>query len=119
MQTTTDSCERMTSLRISPRVTASVVPPAGSVKIHSVRALRVVAAKVDVGKAPPAPIRDLRAETIHVVVIAVDGDDVGTVDRGAEDLVRLEIVRDEDVARQPEPRGVRRHAVGEIPRRRA
>ena len=37
----------------------------------------------------------------------------------AKHLAELEVVRNEDVALEPEARGVSRHAVREIPRRRA
>ena len=81
---------------------------------HRLRALGVVAPKVDVGEAPAVLVRDLRAQPVHVVVVAFDGDDGRLVDRGAENLVRLEVVRDEDVARQAEPRRMRGDAAGQV-----
>ena len=98
------------------------IPPAkllGDLEPHRLGAFGVVAAQVDVGEAPAVPIRDLRAQPVHVVVVAFDGDDVRAIDRGAENLRRLEIVGNEDVARQAETRGVRGDAAGEIPGGRA
>ena len=43
-------------------------------------------------KPQPYRSRDLRAQPVHVVVVAFDGDDVRPVDRGAEHLGRLEVV---------------------------
>ena len=59
-------------------------------------------------------IRNLRAEPVHVVVVAFDGDDRRLVDRGAEHLVRLEVVWDEDEARQAESGGMRGDAAGQV-----
>ena len=86
----------------------------GDLEAHRLGAFGVVAAQVDVGESPAVAIRDLRAQPVHVVVVAFDGDDVRAIDGGAENLRGLEVVRDEDVALQPETRGVRGDAAGEI-----
>ena len=44
-------------------------------------AFGVVGAQVDVGESPLIPIRDLRAQPVHVVVVATHGDDARLVDR--------------------------------------
>jgi len=75
--------------------------------------------KVDVGEAPSVAIRDLRAEAIHIVVVAVDGDDLRSINRGAENLVWLEVVRDENVTGKAKACRVRRDAVGQVAGRRA
>ena len=62
------------------------------------------------------PVRNLRAQPVHVVVVAFDSDNVRLIDRRAEYLGRLEVIWNEDVTGEPEPRGVCRHAAREIPR---
>ena len=91
----------------------------GDFEAVGLRAFGVVAAQVDVRESPAVLLRNLRAQPVHIVVVALDGDDLRVVDARAENLARLEIVRNEDVALQPEARGVRRHAVGEVAGRRA
>ena len=51
---------------------------------------------------------------VHVVVVALDRNDVAAVDRGGDDLALLEVRRDEHVAAQPGVRGVRGDGVGEV-----
>src|SRR6185503_10033155 len=86
----------------------------GDLERHGLRAFGVVAAQVDVGESPPELVRDLRAQTIDVVVIAAHADDVRTEYCGAEYLSELEIIRNEDVAFKAQARRVRRHAVGQV-----
>src|SRR5262245_4137167 len=83
-------------------------------KSHRLGAFGVEAAQVDVCKPPAVSIRDLRAQPIHIVVVAFDGHDVWPIDGGAENLRWLEIVRDEDVTRQTETRRVRGHASSKV-----
>ncbi len=83
------------------------------------RALRVVRPQVDVHEPPAEPIRHLRAQPVHIVVVAGNRENGRTEDRRPEHLPRLEVVGDEHATLQPETRGVRRHAVGEIAGRRA
>ena len=90
----------------------------GDLEAHRLRAFRVVRAQVDVREAPAETVCNLRAEAIHVVVVAPDADDVRMEDRGAEDLSKLEIVRDEDEAFEAKARRVRRHAVRKVAGRR-
>ena len=91
----------------------------GDLEAVGLRALGVVGAQVDVREAPLVLVRHLRAQPVHVVVVAADGDDARPVDAGAGDLAGFEIVGDEDVAGEPEPRGVRGDAAGEVAGRRA
>ena len=64
-------------------------------------------------------LAELRAEAIDVVVGAADPDHVGPVDPGGEQLLLLEIGRDEDVGIEPGRGGVGGDGVGEIPGGRA
>ena len=91
----------------------------GNFEAVGLRALRVIAAQVDVREAPAVLLGNLRAQPIHIVVVAFDGDDLRVVDAGAEHLAGFEIVRDEDVALQPEACRMGRHAVGQVAGRRA
>jgi hypothetical protein len=68
---------------------------------------------------PQPSICHLRAQPIHVVVVAFDGDDVRPIDSRSKNLRRLEIVRDEHVALKSEARGVRRDTACKIPGGRA
>ena len=79
-------------------------------------AFGVVGAQVDIREAPAVLIRHLRAQPVHIVVVAAHGDDARVVHAGAGHLARLEIVRDEDGARQAQTRGVRGDASGEVAR---
>ena len=91
----------------------------GDLESERLRALGVVRPQVDVHESPAEPIRHLRAQPVHIVVVAGDRENRRTEDRRPEHLARLEVVGDEHAALQPETRGVRRHAVGEVARRRA
>ena len=79
----------------------------GDLESHRLRAFRVVCAQVDVREAPPQAVRDLRAQAIHVVVIAAHADDVRMEDCRAEDLSDLEVVGNEYEALEAEARRVR------------
>ena len=61
----------------------------GDFEAVGLRAFRVVAAQVDVRKPPAVFFRNLRAQPVHIVVVAFDGDDLRVVDAGAENLARL------------------------------
>ena len=58
----------------------------GDLEAVGLRALGVVRAQVDVGEPPAVLVRHLRAQPVHVVVVAADGDDVRPIDAGAGDL---------------------------------
>ena len=95
-------------------------PPAqvlGDLEAHRLGALGVERPQVDVDESPAEPEGDLRAEPVDLVVVPVDGDDLGAVDRRAEDLALLEPVGDEDVGVQPGGGGVGGDAVGQVARR--
>ncbi len=77
---------------------------------------RVVRAQIDVGKPPVVPVRHLRTQPVHIVVVPADREDAGAVDGGAGDLPRLQIVGDEDGAGEAQAGGVRRDAVREVSR---
>ena len=86
---------------------------------HGLGAFRVVGAKVDVDETPAIPIAHLRAQPVHIVVVAGDGEDRRPIDRRTKELARLEIVGDKHTTLDAETRGVRRDAVGEVAGRRA
>ena len=77
-------------------------------------ALGVVRAHVDVHERPVALARQLGAEAVDVVVVAPDLHEVRPVDAGREDLLLLEIGRDEDVGLHAERGAVGGDAVGEV-----
>src|SRR5262245_37707604 len=87
-------------------------------KSHRLRAFGVVRAQVDVHEAPAVAVRHLRAEPVHIVVIAVDGVNRRAEDRRTENLSLLEVVGNEHAAFEAETRRVRRDAVGEVTGRR-
>ena len=69
-------------------------PPAeflGDFEAHRLRAFGVERPQVHVHEAPAVLDGDLGAEAVHLVVGAVDADDLRPVDRGAEDLGPLQI----------------------------
>ena len=68
-------------------------------------------------ESPAVAIRHLRAQPVHIVVGAGDGENRRIEDRRSEELAGLEVVGDEDAAFDAEPRRVRRDAVGEVPGR--
>ena len=78
------------------------------------RSFRVVRAQVDVDEAPAIPVRHLRAEPIHIVVIAGDGENRRIEDRGPEQLAGFEVVRDEHAAVDAEPCGMGGDAVRQV-----
>src|ERR1700761_966711 len=55
------------------------------------RAFGVVGAKIDVYQSPLVASGDLRAEAVHLVVVAVDPYQVRSVDAGVQNLGRLEV----------------------------
>ena len=81
---------------------------------HRLGAFGVVRAQVDVDEAPAIPIRHLRAQAIHIVVVARDGQDRRVEDRGSEQLAGFEIVGNEHAAVDAEAGGVCRHAVRQV-----
>ena len=56
----------------------------------------------------------LGAEPVHVVVGALDGDDVAAVDGGGDDLGHLEVVGDEDDRDHAGARRMGGHGVGQV-----
>jgi hypothetical protein len=89
----------------------------GDLEGQRLGALGVVRAHVDVDERPVALARQLGAQAVDVVVVAVDRDEVRAVDAGREDLLLLEVGRDEDVGLQAERGGVRGDRVGQVARR--
>src|SRR5690348_12187455 len=90
----------------------------GDFEAHGLRALSVVGPQVDVDEPPAVSIADLRAESIHIVVIARDRENRGAINRRSEHLARFQVVWNEDAALHAETRRVRGHAVGEVSGRR-
>jgi len=81
------------------------------------RSFRVIRPQVDVDESPSIAVRYLRAQPIHVVVVAGNRQDGRREDRRPEQLPRFEVIGNEDAAFDAEPGRVRRHAVGEVPGR--
>src|SRR5215475_1837083 len=77
-------------------------------------ALGVVRAQIHVDQAPVKPIGDLRAETVDVIVVAVDADDAGAVNGGIQNFGRLEIGGDKDAGVEALLGGLRGHRVREV-----
>ncbi len=86
----------------------------GRLERERLAAFGVVRPHVDVDERPLVDAGELRAQPVHVVVVAVDRDDVAAVYRGGEDFALLEVRRNEHVAAQPRVRGVRGDRVREI-----
>ena len=86
----------------------------GDLEAHRLRSLGVVGTEVDVHEAPAVLAGDLGAETVHLIVGALDADDVGAVDERTEHLPLLEVGGDEDVALEARVGGVGGDGVGEI-----
>ena len=87
----------------------------GHLEGQRLRALGVVGPHVDVHERPGRVLRrQLRAQPVHVVVVALDRDEVAAVHRGGGDLHLLEVVGDEHVALHPGPGRVGGHRVGQV-----
>src|SRR5256885_8516722 len=78
------------------------------------RALRVVRPQVDVHESPAVPVGHLRAQPVHIVVVAVDRENGRIEDRRAQDLPALEAVGYEHAAFDAEARGVSGDTVREV-----
>ena len=78
------------------------------------RALRVVGTHVHVDERPRQRLGDLAAQTVHLVVVALDRDDLRPVGLGRQDLRALQVLGHEDVARHARLRGVGGGGVGEV-----
>ncbi len=85
---------------------------------HVLRTFGVVGAQIDVRESPAVAVRDLRAQPVDVVIVAMHGHDTGSVHAGAGDLGGLEIIGDEHEAREPEARRMRGHAASQVAGRR-
>ena len=81
---------------------------------HRLGAFAVVRAQVHVHQSPPEAVGHLRAEPVHVVVRAAHAHQVRPKTLVADDLGRLEVVRDEDPGGEAGARRVRRDGVGEV-----
>ena len=83
-------------------------------KAHALAAFGVIRAQVHVHEAPAVFAGDFGAETVHLIVGAVDADDVRAVHERAEHFALLEVGGDEDVAFQSGARGVGSDGVCEV-----
>src|SRR5207237_8965437 len=63
-------------------------------------------AHVDLDEGRGVLVGELGAEAVDVVVVAIDGDEGGAVDAGADDLASFEVAGDEDVGLEAGGRGV-------------
>src|SRR5713226_2536885 len=86
----------------------------GDFKAVRFRAFGVAGAEIDVDQAPRKAVGNLRAETIHVIVVAVDAHDARSVYRGVQDLGGFEVGGDKDARLQTLLGGLRSHGIREI-----
>ena len=91
----------------------------GDFVAHRLRAFGVVRTQVDVHESPAMLVGNLRAQTVHVVVAAVDAHQFRAEHLRAENLRRLEIGRNEDPRLEAFARRLRRDRIREVARRRA
>ena len=78
------------------------------------RPFGVIRSQVDVDEAPLEAVRDLRAEAVHTIVVAVDAHDARAVNRGIEHFCRLKIGGYEHAGVEALLRGLRGDGVGKI-----
>ncbi len=69
-------------------------------------ALGIVRTQIDVDESPAVFVADLAAQAIDIVVVAFDGDGLGTVNGRADDFSLLEAVGDEHITIQARLGGV-------------
>ena len=104
-------------------MTCSRQPPAellGDLVADGLGALGVEGPEGDVDEAPVLVLeRDLAAEPVDVVVVALDRDQRAAVDRGVDGLAVLEVVRDEYDGADAGASRRRRDRAGEVAGRRA
>ena len=84
----------------------------GNFEPVGLRTFCVIAAQIDIRETPPVFFGNLRAQAIHIVVVALDGDDLRTINTRSQDLARLQVVWDKDKALQSQTSRMSRHAVG-------
>ncbi len=80
-------------------------------------ALAVVRPQIDVDEAPALAGRvadQLRAEAVHVVVVALDADQLAAVHAGHHDLALLQVVRDEHAGPEAGPGRRRADRAGQV-----
>src|SRR5258708_6824561 len=78
------------------------------------RAFGIVGAQIHVDETPLEAVGDLSAETVDVIVVAVDAHDARAIDRGVEYLGGLEVGGNEDASVEALLCSLRGHGVGEI-----
>src|SRR5271165_409956 len=92
-------------------------PPAkllGDLKTHGLRAFRIVGTQIYIDEAPVVAVGDLRAETVDMVVVAVDADQLGPINLRVENLCWFEVVRHQNVALEPKPCGLGCDSIGQV-----
>lgn len=62
-------------------------------------------------------VGNLGAQSVHLIVVAFDGDDVGVIDERVHHFARFEVGGDEHVTVHTRASGMSRHRVGEVARR--
>ena len=94
-------------------------PPAellGDLVAEGLGALGVVRPDVDVDERPVLLLAgDLAGQPVDVVVVALDGDQLAAVDRGGEDLLLLQVARDEHQERMPARAAAAATALARLP----
>jgi len=83
---------------------------------HRLRALRIVGTEIHIHESPAILPGDLRAEAVHLIIGSLDADDIGAVNKGAEDFSLLQIGGDKHVALQACIGGIGGDRVSQITR---
>ena len=81
---------------------------------HALGAFGVVGTHVHIHEGPAVFPGDLRAETVHFIVMPLDADDVGAVDEGVDDFTLFQIRRDKHVGLEAGGGGVGGHRIGQV-----
>ena len=91
----------------------------GDFVAHGLRAFRVIGPQVHVHKSPVEFLRDLRAQPVHLIVVARDPHQLRAEDLRAGNFCRLKVGGNENPRVETFARGLRGHGICQIARRRA
>ncbi len=97
-------------------------PPAQlfrDLEAHGLRSFRVVGPQVHVHESPTPLFGNLRAQAVHLVVVASDAHHIRAENLRAQNLRRLQVGRNKDPGFQTKARRVRCHCVRQVSRGRA
>ena len=86
----------------------------GDLETHAFGSLRVVGSQVHIDETPAVFAGDLGAQAVHLIVGALDADDLCAIDKRANDFASLQICGDQDITRESGGSGVCSHRVGQV-----